>query len=76
MALERAEIKFAIPIDVWNAIPIARKLAFRDEVRWLISHSVNIKEGLSNEEVTTLAHHHTCYHDEDVPKACGPWEEI
>ena len=64
MAVERLNIMLAIPKDIYDAIPIARKIAFRDEIRWLKERSVNINEGASNEEVTTIAEHHTCHHDE------------
>lgn len=63
MALWRGRLDLAIPISVWDAIPLARKLAFRDEVRAMKSLAVKINEGKDNEEMTVIARYHKCYHD-------------
>ena len=64
MALERIDIQLAIPEDVWAIIPLARKKAFRDEIRAMRAFAVKINEGLVNEEMTVTAKRHTCHHDE------------
>ena len=64
MSLERFRLELAIPTSVFNAIPTAKKIAFRDIVRELKSYAVNINAGLPNEEMTVLARRHTCHHDE------------
>ena len=69
MALIRFSLDLAIPENVFEAIPTARKLAFRDEVRALKALSVRINEGLPNEEMTVKASWHRCLHDEGLP--CG-----
>jgi len=63
MALWRGQLDLAIPLSVWNAIPVARKLAFRDEVRALKALAVKINEGLPEEEMTVKARYHVCHHD-------------
>ena len=64
MALMRFNIQLAIPEEVFDKIPIARKIAFRDEVRALKELSVKINEGKPNEEMTVVARQHICHHDE------------
>ena len=64
MAVKKIDIHFAIPIDVYDKIPIARKIAFRDEVRALKKLSVRVNEGQPDEEMTVTATMHTCHHDE------------
>ena len=72
--LWRGTLDLAIPMDVWDNIPPARKLAFRDEVRALKALAVKINEGKANEEMTVKASWHRCGHDEG--KACEPEQEI
>ena len=74
MALWRCNIQLAIPEDVFNKIQLARKTAFRDEVRALKKLAVKINEGLANEEMTVNATYHICRHDEG--EACGETHEI
>ena len=75
MAYWRGQLDLAIPIKVWDAIPLTRKIAFRDEVRALKALAVKINEGKDNEEVTVRAVWHKCYHDEGS-KPCEPENEI
>ena len=63
MAMWRGQLDLAIPENVWNNIPSARKLAFRDEVRALKALAVRINEGKDNEEMTVKASWHWCHHD-------------
>ena len=74
MAMWRGRLDLAIPLEVWDNIPNARKLAFRDEVRALKALAVKINEGKPNEEITVRASWHTCRHDEGG--ACDPEVEI
>ena len=53
----------AIPLDVWENIPTARKIAFRDEVRAMKALAIKINEGEPNEEMTVSASYHICHHD-------------
>jgi len=66
----RGTLDLAIPEDVYNAIPTARKLAFRDEVRALKTLARRINEGQSNEEMTVKASWHWCTHEEPNPEPC------
>ena len=70
MATIRFTLDLAIPEAVFNAIPTARKLAFRDEIRALKSLAIKINEGQPNEEMTVRASYHKCFHDETPPKPC------
>ena len=73
--LYRFNIQLAIPEKVFDKIPDARKLAFRDEVRALKKLSVKINEGLPMEEMTVKASYHKCHHDDqNVP--CEPEQDI
>ena len=74
MALVRFQLDLAIPEKVFNKIPLARKQAFRDEVRALKALSVRVNEGLENEEMTVKATWHKCHHDTN--EACEPAIEI
>ena len=74
MAMWRCNIQLAIPEDVFNKIPLARKIAFRDEVRALKNLAVKINEGLANEEMTVTAQWHICHHD--TKEECEPTHEI
>lgn len=71
--LWRGILDLAIPKAVYDAIPLARKIAFRDEVRALKALSVKINEGLDNEEMTVKASWHWCLHDEGG--SCPPTEQ-
>ena len=44
-----------IPEDVYDAIPLAKKIAFRDGVRKLKSYAMIMNKGLANEEATMTA---------------------
>lgn len=74
MAYWRGQLDLAIPSEVWENIPVDRKIAFRDEVRAMKALSEKINEGLPNEENTTIANWHICGHDEDVP--CGEIHDV
>ena len=74
MAFIRFRLDLAIPQSVFNNIPVARKLAFRDEVRALKALAVKINEGLPEEEMTVKASYHTCHHD--TGEACESEQEI
>ena len=71
MAFWRGQLDLAIPIEVWENIPLDRKIAFRDEVRALKALAVKINEGSPDEENTVKARWHTCRHDEHLP--CDQW---
>lgn len=64
MALWRCDVQLAIPKDVYDAIPSAKKIALRDAIRALKALAVNINAGQPNEEDTTIATWHICHHDE------------
>jgi len=66
----RGTLDLAIPEDVYNAIPTARKLAFRDEVRALKTLARRINEGQSNEEMTVKAAWHWCTHEDSNIEPC------
>uniref|UniRef100_A0A6M3KLZ2 Uncharacterized protein n=1 Tax=viral metagenome TaxID=1070528 RepID=A0A6M3KLZ2_9ZZZZ len=74
MAYWRGQLDLAIPKAVYDAIPLARKLAFRDEVRALKALAVKINEGQPNEEMTVTAQWHLCRHDEGL--LCGELQDI
>ncbi len=74
MALIRFQLDLAIPEDVYNAIPAAKKLAARDIIRELKALAVKINEGAANEEMTVTAKYHLCRHDEG--KACDEAQDI
>ena len=77
MALIRFTLDLAIPEAVFNVIPAARKIAFRDEVRALKALAVKINNGLAMEEMTVKAVWHKCYHDQpELNKPCEPEIEI
>ncbi len=64
MIMKRIDIQLAIPMEVFDEIPVARKKAFRDEVRAMKKLAVRINEGLDNEEITVIANIHDCHHNE------------
>ncbi len=74
MAFIRFDIQLAIPEDVYNAIPTAKKLAARDAIRGLKTLAVKINAGTPNEEMTIKAVMHKCYHD--TGGTCEPEQEI
>lgn len=74
MALIRFTIDLAIPEAVYNAIPPAKKLAFRNAVRELKALAVKINQGQPNEEMTVVANWHRCHHDEGG--SCEPAQDI
>ena len=74
MALKRITLDLAIPLNIYDAIPLAKKIAFRDAVRDLKALSVKVNAGSPNEEMTVKATMHTCYHDEGKP--CEPGQDI
>ena len=74
MSYWRGRLDLAIPEKIWDNIPLARKIAFRDEVRALKALAVKINEGLPNEEMTVRATWHICHHDEGLP--CEQEQEI
>lgn len=76
MALIRFQIDLAIPEEVYNAIPAAKKLAARDIIRSLKALAVKINSGTDNEEMTVRAVWHRCHHDETPPQPCEPEQEI
>lgn len=63
----RGQLDLAIPEAAWNAIPAAKKTAFRDAVLALKALAVRINEGQPNEELTVKASWHWCRHDEGLP---------
>ncbi len=76
MALWRCEIQLAIPLEVYNALPLAKKIAARDAIRSLKVLAVKINAGLPNEEMTVKAKWHICHHDEETGAMCEPEVEI
>ena len=76
MALIRFTLDLAIPEAVYTAIPVAKKLAFKDTILAMKALAVKINEGAINEEMTVRAVFHKCYHDENANKPCEPEVEI
>ena len=74
MTLWRGQLDLAIPKDVWDSIPNAKKVAFRDAVLAIKAYAVKINDGAGNEEMTVMASWHWCGHDEG--KVCSPQMEI
>ena len=62
--LYRFTLDLAIPEAVYNAIPSAKKLAFKAAVLALKALAVKINAGQPNEEITDRAVWHICHHDE------------
>ena len=75
MAFWRSDIQLAIPEGIYNAIPAAKKIAFRDTIRAMKALAVKINEGADNEEMTVTAQWHKCYHDEGG-RPCEAAQEI
>jgi hypothetical protein len=67
MAMIRFNLDLAIPQAVFNTIPNARKIAFRDEVRALKDFATKINAGQPNEEMSVKTSYHVCHHDEGQP---------
>lgn len=63
MALIRFQLDLAIPENIYNAIPAAKKLSVRDAIRELKALAVKINEGKPEEEMTVRAVWHKCHHD-------------
>lgn len=76
MALIRFTLDLAIPAAVYEALPAATKKAIRDRIGQLKALAVKINEGKANEEITTKAQWHRCYHDEVPAKPCEPEADI
>lgn len=74
MVLIRFSLDLAIPEKVFNAIPAAKKTAFKDRVRAMKALAVRINEGKTNEEMTVKASWHRCHHD--TGGAYEPEQEI
>ena len=70
MALIRFTLDLAIPEAVYQVIPSATKIEFRDRVRAMKALAVKINEGSPNEEMTVKATWHRCTHDEDPASPC------
>jgi len=60
----RFMLDLAIPEAVYDAIPQAKKDAFKDTIRAMKALAVRINEGQPNEEMTVKANWHLCLHDE------------
>ncbi len=76
MAVIKINIQLAIPKTIYDAIPLAKKTAFRDAVRAIKALAVKVNEGKPNEEMTVRADMHRCFHDENKGKECEPDQEI
>ena len=72
--LYRFTLDLAIPEDVYDSIPAAKKLAAREAIRGLKALAVRINEGKDNEEMTVIAQYHECFHD--IGGKCEPSIEI
>lgn len=72
--LYRFSLDLAIPEAVYDAIPAAKKVAFRGTIRAMKALAVKINAGATNEEMTIVARWHRCGHDEG--KACEVEQEI
>ncbi len=76
MALMRFTLDLAIPKEVYDAIPSAKKLAVRNAIRDLKALAVKINDGTDNEEMTVSATWHICHHDENPRLRCEPEQDI
>ncbi len=70
----RCNIQLAIPKDVYDSLPSAKKLAVRDAIRELKTMAVKVNVGQPNEEMTVKACWHWCQHDEG--KSCDAEQDI
>lgn len=75
MALIRFNLDLAIPELVYNALPDAKKQAFKDVVKAMKALAVKINEGQPNKEMTVRAVWHRCHHDTG-DQLCEPEVEI
>ena len=73
--LYRFNLDLAIPETVYQAIPLAKKQAFKDTILAMKALAVKINEGKDNEEMTVKAVWHKCYHDTG-DRPCEPENEI
>ena len=64
MSFVRFTLDLAVPQAVYDQIPSATKVAFRDRIRALKALAVRINAGAANEEMTVKATYHICHHDE------------
>ncbi len=69
MPYVRFTLDLAIPQDVYDAIPAAKKLAARDAIRGLKALAVKV-----GDEITVRATYHICRHDSAQP--CGPEVDV
>ncbi len=74
LSLMRFDIQLAIPEDIYNAIPVAKKTAAKDAIRVLKVLAIKINEGSANEENTMRAVWHICHHD--TSEVCEAEQEI
>ena len=74
--LYRFTLDLAIPKDVYEALPAAKKIAARDAIRALKAYAVKINEGKENEEMTVKATYHICHHDEGNMIPCKAEQDI
>ncbi len=70
MAFWRCKIQLAIPLEVYDALPLAKKIDARDAIRGLKALAVKINEGKDNEEMTITTQWHICHHDEIPGEPC------
>jgi len=70
----RFQLDLAIPVDVFDKIPAAKKTAFISSVRAMKALAVKVNEGQPNEEMTVRAVWHKCGHD--TGQACVDFQEI
>ena len=70
MACKRFTIDLSVENAVYDSIPLAKKIAFRDTIRDLKTYALN------HEGVELRATWHQCYHDEEPIKPCEPAQDI
>ena len=75
MALFRLQLDLAIPKEIFDRIPPAKIEVIKQVIRELASLAVTVNPGKPDKE-PVKATYHICYHDEAVPKPCGPEVEI
>ena len=63
MSFIRFNLDLAIKQEVYDAIPLSKRVVIRDAIRALKAYAVKINEGLPNEEMTVKATWHKCHHD-------------
>ena len=68
------DLAFKLPLD---PVLEGQLTAFEAVIRTVLRRSATkINAGLPNEEDTTYAAWHKCYHDESINKPCEPEEDI